>query len=151
MKPSRLRYLTPLLLVCYLLGGHAAAHGLSWCLAADDHAHLEQVGGACADTDVKASCAAEATCAPVAFGVDPQEHGRQSDCHHLPVTSPHHSSAKQRLARADGDTATTAIIAPTIPALPDVSVSASITARHQEEHLPPLQALVALSTIVLTC
>ncbi|HAD03600.1 MAG TPA: hypothetical protein DCF93_02790 [Desulfuromonas sp.] len=149
MKSSFHRTIASFLCVFYLFAGHAAVHGLSWCLAADDHAHLEQVAGVC-DSPAAGTCSEEAVCPPVAFGAEADGHSRQSDCHHLPITSPHHSLGKQRLACAD-DSAKNAIIVPALPAIPNDSVGTTLAVRHEVEQLPPRQALSALRTIVLTC
>lgn len=153
MRHSLLRTVASVLVVFYLFGGHASVHGLSWCLATDDHAHLEQVTGHCATPALTSSCSAEDACAAaMPTNVEPAEsdHEERSDCHHLPVTTPHQSSAKQRLVHAD-DQPPVAIVFSFTCLSTSPGVSATVSARHQVEHLPPLQALVALRTVVLVC
>ena len=153
MKPSRLRILAQLLLVFYLLGGHAAAHGLSWCLAEDDHSHLEQVSGQCVSPAVTSSCSEEASCDSVAFvnkGAD--SHEQRTECRHLPTTSPHQSSFTQRIDRANDNSVPS--LDPSSGSTPlylPASVTTLAPLRHATAHLPPLQALTALRTIVLSC
>lgn len=150
MKPSRLRILAQLLLVFYLLGGHAAAHGLSWCLEGN-HSHLEQETGQCASPEATSSCSEESMCVSAAL-VNPGDDGqeRRTECRHLPTTSPHQSSFTQRLDRANDYSAPS--LAPTPVRVPlNLPAPNLALLRHATEHLPPLQALTALRTIVLSC
>jgi hypothetical protein len=134
-----------LLLVVYLFGGHAAAHGFSWCLDAGDHAHLEQNFGDCANT--ASSCEAEAVCA-AEVSDDAASHG-QAECRHLPFSSPHRHSCSQTHARTNEAAISAAI--PVAFSLQPATVATAALSHRYAVLLPPLQVLAALRHIVLTC
>jgi hypothetical protein len=137
MRQSSIKIIILLQVFLYLLGGHATAHGLAWCLSADGHAHV----------------AISADCVPGLEGQKEFSCGATShtgvECRHLPVTSPHATSvvSAQIVESASVVTVITAVFDPTLRRL-TAAVNLQIPFTTSVE-LPRNLALVALRAIVL--
>ncbi len=130
-----------LLVVFYLLGGHASAHGLAWCLGADGHAHVET--GDCA---TEPSPAVAGPCLDF-FGVDPDGSHSGAECRHLPVAAPHAPGVAQAPRDAAGKTISVLPL-PSSALQPATDLSRRPCSPPPVE-LPPTVAQVALRSIVL--
>ncbi|MGK2944547.1 MAG: hypothetical protein ACSLFC_07390 [Desulfuromonadales bacterium] len=131
----------------YLFGGHAMAHGLSWCLGIEGHSHLENATG-CASDQVAPACVATPGCEELTTDHYPDPH-HKAECRHLPVSNPQLSGkAVRKTAASSGmaiDQATLSVALHLLfspfeqQAIPDVA------------KLPPLLAMTALRTTIILC
>lgn len=147
MRQSSIKIVILLQVVLYLLGGHATAHGLAWCISADGHAHVATAAG-CMTGKNELSCAAADFCLSPA-----DEAGRAAhpgvECRHLPVTSPHATSGVSLQKAAAGS------VVAIIPAVFDSTWRWLTTTVYQQTpfpssvELPRAVALVSLRTIIL--
>jgi hypothetical protein len=147
MKHAWSKNLIWLLLAFYLLGGHAGAHGLAWCLGADGHGHLERSAAACASSAQKPSCGPADACARPALARASHHHSAP-ECRHQPVTEDQAAFVPGSQPLPDVyPTEGRSAWSPFWPRLA-VAMRESRTPR-PAPGLPPTQALAALRTIVL--
>lgn len=147
MRQSSIKIIILLQVFLYLLGGHATAHGLAWCLSADGHAHVETAAGCLTGPDGRSSASVDFCLS----AVDEASRAAHSgvECRHLPVTAPHASNnvSAQKVAAVS--------VAAIIPARFDPTLRCLTAAVYQQTpfpsfvKLPPNVALVSLRTIVL--
>lgn len=147
MRQSSIKIIILLQVFLYLLGGHATAHGLAWCISADGHAHVATAAG-CMTVQDERSCATADFCISTAA-----EAGRAAhtgvECRHLPVTSPHATSvvSAQKVAAGSVVAIITALFDPTLRCL--TAADYLQTPFPASIELPRAVALVSLRTIVL--
>lgn len=135
------------LLVFYLLGSHAGAHGLAWCLGAGGHTHLERLPSSCDSGARLESCETADVCVVSTFGHPPHS-SHQAECRHLPVSSLHSPLAQIVLKSGLGSPsdAPPAWLQPSLR----LQTTVDLFAIHQLPKVPPpTQALAALRTVVL--
>ena len=135
------------LLAFYLLGSHAGAHGLAWCLGAEGHAHLEMSPSACDSSALQQPCGTADACVAAALAHSPHA-PHPAECRHLPVSSLHAPLVQKTLKAhqySPQDSPPTAL-----PPLwrPQVAADRNYFPSPASS-LPPSQALVALRTIAL--
>lgn len=146
-----LRPATKLLLLLYLLGGHAAAHGLSWCLDADEGAHLELSLGPCGDRVVSSRAAVVGVCATEASGEACRAGSSgAAECRHLPLTTPHRNVFGQSQLPDNGAAPLAPAATVFVTAVPD-NPGVLPCSRLRAAQLPLSQTLTAQRYIVLTC
>lgn len=147
MRQSSTKIIILLQLFLYLLGGHATAHGLAWCISADGHAHVASAAGCVSEQD-ELACATAGYCVSAPDEIGSPAHAG-TECRHLPVTSPHANSVASAQKVESGSIVA---IAPAIspPALRYRSAAVyRQTAFPAAVELPRPLALVSLRTIVL--
>ncbi|MDZ4183990.1 MAG: hypothetical protein U1D97_03295 [Desulfuromonadales bacterium] len=147
MRQSSIKIIIFLQVFLYLLGGHATAHGLAWCLSDDGHTHVATAAG-CMTGPNERSCAATDFCLS-----SEGEAGKSShtgvECRHLPVTAPHAASVASAQKFAPGSVVAiiSAIFDPTLRCLTTTVYLQTLFPSSVE--LPRTVALVSLRTIVL--
>ena len=128
----------------YIFGGHAMAHGLSWCLGIEGHSHLENATGCASDQVVAAS-----GCEELTTDHSPDPH-HKAECRHLPVSIPQLSGKAVRKTAASSGTM----------AIDQASLSVALhllfspflqQAIPDATELPPLLAMTALRTTIILC
>lgn len=147
MRQSSIKIIILLQVFLYLLGGHATAHGLAWCISADGHAHVATAAGCMTEQD-------ERSCATADFFISTSgEVGRAAhsgvECRHLPVTSPHATSvvSAQKVETGSVVALIPAVFAPTLRCL--TAAVYQQTPFLASVELPRIVALVSLRTIIL--
>jgi hypothetical protein len=136
-----------ILLALYLLGTHAGAHGLAWCLGAEGHAHLEMSPTACDAKALQPPCGTAETCVSSAQPHSPLS-PHHAECQHLPVSSLHAPLVQKTLKAHQYSTQDSSPTA--LPPLwrPQVAADRNYF-RSPALSLPPSQSLAALRTVVL--
>lgn len=147
MRQSSIKIIIFLQVFLYLLGGHATAHGLAWCLSTDGHTHVATAAGCMTGPNERSSAATD-------FCLSSEgEAGKAAhtgvECRHLPVTAPHAASvvSAQKVAAGSVVAIIPAGFNPTLRCL-----TAAVylqTPLPVSVELPRTVALVSLRTIVL--
>jgi hypothetical protein len=135
------------LLAFYLLGSHAGAHGLAWCLGAEGHAHLVKAAAACHTSTLHQPCGSANFCAASALAQPPLA-PQQSECQHLPVNSLHAPLA-QNILKADKLSPPDATPAGLPPLWRQQVATRRTVVPSLAASLPPTQSLAALRSVVL--
>jgi hypothetical protein len=136
-----------LFLAFYLLSGHAGAHGLSWCLGADGHGHLERSPSACVASAPQTSCEDADACAQSVLAQSSHHHSTD-ECRHQPVTADQASFVQgvQPLQDVSPADATSDFLRSRLRLAAAIRDSGSFPVFPD---LPRSQALIALASIVL--
>jgi len=149
MKTKSFRHVFAIisLLAFYLLGSHAGAHGLAWCLGAEGHAHLEMSPSVCDSSSLQQPCGTAEACVTSARAHSPLS-PHPTECRHLPVSSLHAPLVQKTLKTHHYSPQE-----PTPASLPPhlrlhVAPGRDFF-RSSSSALPPFQALAALRTVVL--
>lgn len=147
MRITSLKLFILLQVALYLIGGHATAHGLAWCISSEGHAHVATAAG-CASEPNELSCTTSGSCISSA-DEDVAESHSGSECRHLPVTSPH-SSSFASAQRVSMGSAVAILPTPSFPILPGFAAADDRQGLLPvSPELPRPVALTALRTIVL--
>ena len=147
MRLSSIKIIILLQFFLYLFGGHATAHGLSWCISADGHAHVATAAGCATEQD-------ERTCATAGFCVSASDETVRAthsgeECRHLPVTFPHATSVASA-QKVESGSVLAIIPAGSDPTLRCLAAAVCLqTPFPVSVELPRTVALVSLRTIVL--
>lgn len=146
-KPFRQVLAIVILLAFYLLGSHAGAHGLAWCLGAEGHAHLERSSSGCDASVLQSPCGTADACVASAQAHSPFS-PHHTECRHLPVSSLH-APLVQKTLKAHQYSPQNAPPA-ALPPLWRLPIAADLNVfRSPASALPATQALAALRTVVL--
>lgn len=147
MRQTSIKIIILLQVFLYLLGGHATAHGLAWCISANGHAHVATAAG-CETEQHELSCSSAGFCISASNETGHAPHSGV-ECRHLPVTSPHATSVVSAQKVEAGS------VVAIIPAVFDPTLRCLTAAVYQQTpfpasvELPRIVALVSLRTIVL--
>lgn len=147
MRQSSIKIIIFLQLALYLIGGHAAAHGLAWCISAEGHAHVATAAG-CVTGEDDLSCTTAGSCLTPSEETA-TESCSDAECRHLPVTSPHSTGV------ASAHKVETGSVVAILPAVSAPTLRGFAAAIYQQSpfpvfvDLPRPVALVSLRTIVL--
>lgn len=147
MRQSSIKVIILLQVFLYLLGGHATAHGLAWCIGTDGHAHVATSAGCVTEQD-ELSCSAALFCASAPDETGSDVHSGV-ECRHLPVTYPHATSvaAAQKVESGSVIAIVSAVFDPALRCLPAAIYLQTPFLASVE--LPRPVALASLRTIVL--
>lgn len=147
IKPCRQVFTIIILLAFYLMGSHAGAHGLAWCIGAEGHAHLEMSTSACDSSALQPSCGTADACVASAQANSPHS-PHPAECRHLPVNSLHAPLAQKTL-KAHHNSSQDSTPA-SLPPLRRLQVAAGRSSfSSPTSSLLPSQTLAALRTVVL--
>ena len=146
-KPFRQVIAIILLLAFYLLGSHAGAHGLAWCLGAEGHAHLEMSPSACDSSALQQPCGTAEACVASPLSHSPLS-PHHAECRHLPVSSLH-APIVQKTLKAHHYSPQDSTLASLPPLWRLQDAAGRNFFRPPASSLPPSQALAALRTVVL--